>query len=711
MGKINVLDKHVAELIAAGEVVERPSSVIKELVENSIDSGATAITVEIQNGGITMMRVTDNGSGIMRDDIRNAFLRHATSKVKVQNDLDAIGTLGFRGEALASIAAVSKVDLLTRAREDENGTHYVIEGCDEVLLDDAGCPFGTTFVIRDLFYNVPARMKFLKKNVSEANAVAAVIDKIALSHSEIAFTFIRDNKQTLVTSGDGKLRNAIYSVYGREFTQGIVPVDYELNGITVKGYVSKPQASRSSRAMQNFFINGRFVKSRTAMAALEEACKGKVMVGKFPACVLHIGIPFNAVDVNVHPAKIEVRFVNEKPIFEAVYHGVKSALIDGDTVKQFSLKPDAPTQGLVDKSAVQKPYTMSQYTVEKIKNQPFVRPYRKNEPSRQSVENYTSVLEDTAKLNDTERSFIGHYGVRPIEKNADTVLGDYVVDPIVIPDNRPKECTEPKFGGYEKIDIAVEEDETTQETVQNKPYDTVTVQSDSLETEKDKVETVGADEYMDNLLDGGNDCIEDRASDRIEPIIPTDDDKIRYVGEAFSTYIIIEKNDELVFVDKHALHERIIYERLKREQGKKYAQYLIEPVTVMLSKAQYLGILENKELMSESGFDIEDFGGGTILVRSAPSFIDAPDIASTVEEMAAHILENKKDISSEYTDWLYHNIACRSAVKGGDLSSPDELIKLYKQMGESDNYRYCPHGRPTSISLSKREIEKQFGRV
>lgn len=714
MGKINVLDKHVAELIAAGEVVERPSSVIKELVENSIDSGATAITVEIQNGGTTMMRVTDNGSGIMRDDIRNAFLRHATSKVKVQNDLDSIGTLGFRGEALASIAAVSKVDLLTRAKEDENGTHYVIEGCDEILLDDAGCPFGTTFVIRDLFYNVPARMKFLKKNVSEANAVAAVIDKIALSHSEIAFTFIRDNKRTLVTSGDGKLRNAIYSVYGREFTQGIIPVDYELNGVTVSGYVSKPQASRSSRAMQNFFINGRFVKSRTAMAALEEACKGKVMVGKFPACVLHIGISFNAVDVNVHPTKIEVRFVNEKPIFEAVYHGVKSALMDGDTVKQFSLNPNNPTQGLVDKSVVQKPYTMSQYTVEKIKNQPYVRPYQNDEPSRQAIKNYTSVLEETSKADETEKSFIGHYGVRPVEKTSDTVLSDYSNDPIIINDNRLKKSSASQSGVNSEIDITV--DEPIQEYAENKSDDINTEQSDTAElksnndNDNDNIQSVNTDEYIENLTDSENNSSESD-SDKIESIIPIDNDKIRYVGEAFSTYIIIEKNNELVFVDKHALHERIIYERLKRDQGKKFAQYLIEPVTVMLSKAQYLGILENKELMLESGFDIDDFGGGTVLVRSAPSFIDAPDIASTVEEMASHILENKKDISGEYTDWLYHNIACRSAVKGGDLSSPEELMELYRQMGESDSYMYCPHGRPTSIVLSRREIEKQFGRV
>ena len=715
MGKINVLDKHVAELIAAGEVVERPSSVIKELVENSIDSGATAVTVEIQNGGITMMRVTDNGSGIMRDDIRNAFIRHATSKVKESDDLDAIGTLGFRGEALASIAAVAKVDLLTKAAEDEIGTHYVFEGCDEVLLEDAGCPKGTTFLIRDLFYNVPARMKFLKKNVSEANAVAAVVDKIALSHSEIAFTFIRDNKQTLVTSGDGNLKNCIYSVFGREFTKGIVPVDYELNGVSVKGFVTKPQAARASRAMQNFFINGRFVRSRTAMAALEEACKGMVMVGKFPGCVLHIGLSLNAVDVNVHPAKIEVRFVNEKPIFEAVYYGVRTALTEGDTVKNFVINPQNPTENLIDKSVVQKPFTMSEYTVEKIKNEPIVRPSQREKLDRTAVKNYNIMLENTAKnaeeikshsvseRGESEKAKQGlmeHYGINPTDENVKkNVLHN--------PDSELG-----KFGngfgmrnGYANIDIVV--DEYDLKADEDKNFSSVDTEITVDESANISYNNDNENNYTEESADNKKPDL----SDKIETIIPTNDVKIKYIGEAFATYIIVEKDNEIVMVDKHALHERIIYERLKREQGRKFAQYLIEPIAVTLSKQQYVGILEKRDVMLESGFEIDDFGGSTILVRSAPSFIDAFDIPSTVEEMADHILENKKDIQSEYTDWLYHNIACRSAIKGGDLSSPEELFKLYETMEKDPNYRYCPHGRPTSIIITKYQIEKQFGRI
>ena len=668
MGRINVLDKHVAELIAAGEVVERPSSVIKELVENSIDSGATAVTVEIRNGGITMMRVTDNGSGIMRDDVRNAFLRHATSKVKEQTDLDAISTLGFRGEALASIAAVAKVELLTKSREEEIGTHYIIEGCDEVSLEDAGCPNGTTFVVRELFYNVPARMKFLKKNVSEGNAVAAVVEKIALSHSEVAFTLIRDGRQTLVTSGDGNLRNCIYSVLGREFTNASVKVDYELNGIKISGYVTKPQIAKPTRSLQNFFINGRFVKSRTAMAALEEACKGMVMVGKFPGCVLYIDLAYEAVDVNVHPSKIEVRFVNEKPIFEAVYYAVKSALTKGDTVKELKVETNTLTENLIGRSVVQKPFTMSRYTAEKIERQPIVRPSQREFIDRRAVNNYTNMLGEIRrnKPDDSDAS----------ENNGRLILNDPGgFEDVYIPPMRKDKPEEVKINGSFEIIEDVIPDKTPK---------------DEEPPKKERITENG---------------------DSIRPIIKTDSDKIRFVGEAFKTYIIIEKNDELVFVDKHALHERIIYEKLKKEQGKKFAQYLLEPAAVKLTRAQCAALTENADMMSEAGFEIEEFGADTVLVRSAPSFIDAFDVAATVEEMADHILNNHKNIESEYTDWLYHNIACRSAVKGGDKSSPEELLSLYYQMLDDPNLRYCPHGRPTSMEISKYKIEKQFGRV
>ncbi len=692
MGKINVLEKHIAELIAAGEVVERPSSVIKELVENSIDSGATSVTVEITDGGVTMMRVTDNGSGIMRDDIRNAFKRHATSKVSGKDDLDAIGTLGFRGEALASISAVARVELLTRAQGEDVGTHYKIEGGDEVLFEDAGCPVGTTFIVRELFYNVPARMKYLKKNVTEGNSVAAVVDKAALSHSEIAFTLIRDHRQTLVTSGDGSDKNCAYSVLGREFTNSAVKVDYELNGITVKGYVTKPQAARASRGMQNFFINQRFVKSRTAMAALEEACKGMVMVGKYPGCVLHIGIPFDHVDVNVHPAKIEVRFVNERPVFEAVYHAVRSALIDGDTVKKFKMEPAKAFDELIDKSVVQKPFTMSQYQVKKIENTPVVRP--SSLPDKRSLEVYSSVLD------------------KPTGGDSEPLVLRDPMPAAAVYQAPPRPVSRPR---YENIDIDIDEESafgipTPVKTEQAAENTELKEEKKAAASEMPSVSPIT--EVTETAAKTETAQTEDANDENeIRPLADVSGDVVRFVGEAFKTYIIIERNNELVLIDKHALHERIIYEKLRREQGKKYAQYLLEPAAVSLTKAQHGAVLEKAELMSESGFEIEDFGGSTLLVRSAPSFINAFDVAATIEEMADHILDNKNNIESEYTDWLYHNIACRSAIKGGDKSSPQELIDLYIKMGEDPSYRYCPHGRPTSIIMTRYQIEKQFGRV
>jgi len=695
MGKINVLDKHVAELIAAGEVVERPSSVIKELVENSVDSGATEITIEIQNGGTTLMRVSDNGSGIMRDDIRNAFKRHATSKVKIAQDLDSIGTLGFRGEALASISAVAKVELITRSAADEIGTHYVIEGCDEVLMEDSGCPLGTTFIVKNLFYNVPARMKFLKKNVSEGNAVASVVEKMALSHSEIAFTFIRENKQVLVTSGDGNLKNCIYSVLGSEFSRSCVPVNYELNGVTVKGFVTKPQAARPTRALENFFINGRFVKSRTAAAALEEACKGMVMVGKFPGCVLHLGVSYETVDVNVHPAKIEVRFVNEKPVFEAVYYAVKSAIVANDTVKPLNISANQSGSGLVDKYSYQKPFTMSAYQTEKLSNStPVVRPSARELPDKRAVKNYGDLIEYAANIGQEAKN----------SASSDMpFLGESTSQTVILRNKNINIYTDDDVQvKYDKSSAAVSA-QCKQEKESPVPDDT----SDTEKTESIQDETAAVSENTQSKSSDN----EKNSGDSIPQIIPRKNDNIKYIGEAFSTYIIIQKENELILVDKHALHERIIYEQLKREQGKKYAQYLLEPQAVHLTPEQHFAVIENREVFFESGFEIDDFGSNTVLVRSAPSFINAFEAASTVEEMAEHILQNKKNIESEYTDWLYHNIACRSAVKGGDKSTPEELIKLYSMIDDDPNYRYCPHGRPTSMTLSKYQLEKQFGRI
>ncbi len=667
MGRINVLDKHVAELIAAGEVVERPSSVIKELVENSIDAGATAITVEIKNGGTTFMRVTDNGCGIMREDIKVAFLRHATSKVRVQDDLDSISTLGFRGEALASISAVSHLELITKSSDEEIGTRYVIHGGEEVSLNDAGCPDGTTFIIRDLFYNIPARMKFLKTDVGEGNAVSNVIDKIALSHPEVCITYIKDSKQVLKTSGDSKLLSAIYSVYGRDFANSLISVDYELNGVTVKGYVSKPQSARPNRNMQNFFINGRFVKSRTAMAAVEEAGKGSVMVGKFLACVLNINIAFEAVDVNVHPAKIEIRFVNERPVFDAVYHAVKSALNAGDTRKNavFSLPKQVKSVNpfeLAQKVFRERDEQSKPKIIQKPVFSQSVKPKKEFDPF--------VLLDEPIK---TEK-------VKPIDFNAK------VADPVKPPST---------------IDVVQEKFEPTKAVAAT----TETIAEVSVEEQNEvTANTVEPALVAETTID--------EKIEEIKPLIDVDEDSFRYIGEAFKTYIIIEKNSkELILIDKHAAHERIIYEKLKKEKGSGFSQMLLVPVSVTLNKIDYNSVISNLDMFADAGFDVDDFGNGVVLVRSVPQYLEKEDIEQTVIEMAGYLSDNKRTIRTEQMDWIYHNVSCRAAIKAGNTSSDMELIDIAKRIENDNTLRYCPHGRPVCIVIKKSEIEKQFGRV
>ncbi|MBQ7504051.1 MAG: DNA mismatch repair endonuclease MutL [Ruminococcus sp.] len=641
MGLINVLDKHVAELIAAGEVVERPASAIKELIENSIDAGASDITVEIQNGGITFMRVTDNGCGILRDDVKLAFLPHATSKIKIENDLDSISTLGFRGEALASISSVSKLQLLTCHESESIGTSYEIDGGEEVSFDDAGCPKGTTIIVRDLFYNIPARMKFLKTDRSEGNAVANVIDKIALSHPEISISFIRDGKRVLNTSGDNKIKSVVYSVYGRDFSNGLIPVNYELNGIKVQGYISSPVNARPNRGMQNFFINGRYVKSGTASAALEEACKGSVMVGKFPACVLHLSVPFEAIDVNVHPSKIQVRFVNERPIFDAVYHAVKTCLSTGDRRKEITFEGQARNNAFSD--------------------------IRKSKPFISTPATFEKSVPKVEKKPENPFAELNNLNSKPVYSVMEASVSDVETNP---------------FEVYSKESIKREE----------KINNFVSEQQKSAEVEKEK-------EVIEEISEP-------------KPIIEQPKNKLRLVGEAFNTYIIVEKNDkEIVIIDKHAAHERMIYEKLKKERGAGFSQVLLHPVTVVLNKTDYESAISNLDMFRECAFDVEDFGNGTLIVRAAPQYLNIDDVESSVIEMAGYIAQNKTDIRSEKMDWIYHNVACRSAIKGGNISTREELIDIANKLDEDPTLRYCPHGRPVCVVMSRYELEKQFGRV
>ena len=659
MGVINVLDKHVAELIAAGEVVERPASVIKELVENAIDACAKHVTVEIKNGGTTFMRVTDDGCGFLREDVKLAFLRHATSKVREQDDLDHIATLGFRGEALASISAVSRLQLITKSAKEDTGTSYIIEGGEEKSFDDAGCPVGTTFVIRDLFYNIPARAKFLKKDVSEGNTVSNIVDKTALSHPEIAFTFVRDGKQALKTFGDGKLLSAIYAVFGREFATSLIPVDYQLDGITVSGYVSKPVNSRPNRNMQNFFINGRYVKSRTAMAALEEAFKGSIMVGKFPSCVLNLSLPFEAIDVNVHPSKIEVRFINERPVFDAVYHAAKSALLKHDDRKQAHFKDDSALREIRRRSTFNNAQAV----------------FRKPGPPK--VQPQIKPKDEFNPFSDIEFS-------KPNPKPKLQSLDD-----LHLTDKKKP------FDVYSKQAVKNTKREESYSKPQNQALPLI--QKPDTPKPKPKAEEIVVTEKPNS-----------------EPVVLYEQqkDELKYVGELFDTYIIVEKNQkEMLLIDKHAAHERIIYEKLKAEKAGSSAQLLLTPITVTLGKSEYDAAINHLDMFSDCSFEVEDFGNSTLLVRSAPQYIEAAEVADCITEMADYISMGKNDIFTEKMDWFYHNVACRSAIKAGHKNSAQELIDIVKTLEENPQIRYCPHGRPICIVMKKSEIERQFGRA
>lgn len=708
MGRINVLDKHTAELIAAGEVVERPSSVVKELLENSIDAGATQITVEIMHGGIDYLRITDNGCGILKEDVRNAFKRNATSKISVDSDLEKIGTLGFRGEALASISSVSKVQLITKAKEENIGSAYEIDGGEEISFDDAGCPDGTTFIMRNLFYNVPARYKFLKKDVAEGNAVASVIDKIALSHPEIAITFIRDNKRVLKTAGDGKLMSSIYAVYGRDFASTLIPVDYELNGMKLTGYISRPTNGRANRNMQNTFINGRFVKSRTISVALEEACKGSIMIGKFPSCVLNLQISPEAVDVNVHPSKIEVRFINERPVFDTVYHGVKSALLRGDSRKEavlnhnntVNIKPLNPFN-LANKVINKEPPKSVQKAPEKPREKSIfdeldlptktVKYNKVNKVSDSSSvqKKYMEFLENNKKLSENNQT---------TNKTVCNNIDNNVINNV---------STESKI--ETKMNEVKEDTSLNQEVQKVNPFEELELEKITTEEKKiseEKKSDVDVVLPTERQTDSSSENIE------IKTLIDEDKQSFRFIGEAMNTYIIVETdNNKLVLIDKHAAHERIIFEKLKREKGTGSVQLLLIPITVTLEKNEYTVAIEHLDMFKNVGFDVEDFGNGNLIVRSAPSYLRNDDIEDTIIEICGYIAENRKNVMSEHMEWIYHNISCRSAIKAGDSSTAKELIDIAKTVFSDDSIRYCPHGRPVCIELSKYEIEKQFGRA
>ena len=624
MAKIHVLDKHVAELIAAGEVVERPASVVKELMENTIDAGAKHVTVEIRDGGVSYIRITDDGCGIHREDVATAFLRHATSKVRTESDLDAIGTLGFRGEALASVAAVAKVEVTTCPTGEMVGTHYVIHGGEEILIEDAGCAEGSTFVVEDLFYNIPARMKFLKKDVSEGNAVAGVVERLALSHPEMAVKFIRNGRVELQTPGDGELLSTIHAVFGKQFASTLIPVDYEMGGVAVKGFVCKPEHTRPNRTMQHYFVNDRYVKTQTGMVAVERAYRGKVMAGRFPACVLFIRLSPEAVDANVHPAKIEIRFINEKPVFDAVYYGVLSALEARPTIRQVEIPREiAPVQPVKPAAPVVVP--------------PVVAPVK---PAVDRIKEVSAPKKPVSFL-------------------------DMVVDDAPKPVIGLEDCTP-----YRPAPAPIKPAEPVAEKKPEKPV----VQQAPVQTE-----------------------------------IKTELD-IAVIGELFKTYILAQMGESLFIIDKHAAHERILYNKLK-SQARVDEQMLLSPVAVTVSREEHSALLESVEELKTAGITLEDFGGQCVLVRSFPLILSGGDIDSTIREIASGFVGGNREVQSSKLDWIYHSSACRAAIKAGDVSRPAELIDLAKQVLLNDEIRFCPHGRPVCVEMTRRELEKQFGRI
>lgn len=639
MARINVLPKNVAELIAAGEVVDRPSAVIKELVENSIDSGADAITVEIKNGGRTFMRVTDNGCGIEKDDIKTAFLRHATSKIKTGTDLDSIETLGFRGEALASICAVAKVRLITRCPNDEFGFCYEIAGGEEISFEETGCALGTTFIVEDLFYNTPARLKFMKKDNTEANVVCGIIDRIALSHPEISFKLIKDGKQIINTPGDKLLKSACFAVLGGEFTSSLLSVDYMLDGVSVSGFVTKPTAAKKTRGMQYFFLNGRYIQTKTGIASLEQAYKNRIMVGMHPGCILNIEIDPSLVDVNVHPSKIQVRFSNEQLIFRGIYYAVMSAL-DSD-VSRVEFKKDV-AKAVEQDSFKQVEFDIPEKSLQEKKQDFFVKT-----TAKEFKENYSFKDE---KRDLTPFSTFG-IPVSPVGKVAEKEENVYIGN-------------------------------TTEKTAESASF---TVEETTLKPAEP--------------------IKEEKRIEKEKPHI-----YFKYIGEAFSTYILVEVDDKVIIIDKHAAHERIIFEKL-RDNAQHTPQILLIPIRVTLSSEHYEAIVSNCDEINSLGFEIEDYGTKTVLVRSVPMELDGENVAELIEEIAGKLCEKFTDFSPEFLDWLYHSVACRAAIKAGNKSGEKELSALADIVLNDERIRYCPHGRPVAAEMTLNEFKKRFSRI
>ena len=704
MAVIHVLDKHTAELIAAGEVVERPASVVKELLENSIDAGATQVTVSIESGGVKLIEISDNGTGIDAEYIPTAFIRHATSKIEKPDDLNSIHTLGFRGEALASIASVARVELLTRTEVDEFATCYRIAGGEEQGREPAARAVGTTIRVQDLFYNTPARMKFLKKDSSEGTFVADNVGHVALSHPEVSVKFIREGKLQYVTPGDGQLRSAAYAVLGREFSRDLIEVHSEEGLYRVTGLITPPKSCRASRSMQHFYINGRYVRNRTIMAGMEMAFKGTTMQGKFPGGILLLEMPTDLVDVNVHPAKIEARFARENDVFDVVYHAVKLALAQpGTGERRFTFEADKKDDfekenDTKNENAVKNNNFTGLSAVIPGQADPGTLPAQRWEtpqPERPAA----APVKAPAFTADTPPIQHAQPASAPaaVPSWRQSAPAEDILDPVVTlhspekPDATEVQPAPQPFraaAGEVQLDVHPETDAAADPLLDHMAaWDAVPAASVPYQPEEPvQPEQLGFD-------------------------VPQGEEPLRYVGEVFRTYILAERGDELCLIDKHAAHERQLYEKLAANYGNVPSQLLLQPAAIDLSAEEKQALLENQPLLENAGLDVADFGGSTVLLRAVPADVEPQNAEDLLVQIADRLLKGSRDALNEHTEWVLHSISCRAAIKAGDKSSPQELMALAEKILSGEVPPFCPHGRPCVLKLTRKELEKQFGRI
>ena len=711
MAVIHVLDKHTAELIAAGEVVERPASVVKELLENSIDAGATQVTVSIESGGVKLIEISDNGTGIEAEYISTAFIRHATSKIETPDDLTNIHTLGFRGEALASIASVARVELTTRTEVDEFATVYRIEGGEEVSREPGARAVGTTIRVKDLFYNTPARMKFLKKDSSEGTFVSDTVTHVALSHPEVSVKFIREGKLQYVTPGDGQLRGAAYAVLGREFSRDLIELKNQEGVYRITGLVTPPKSCRASRSMQHFYINGRYVRNRTMMAGMEMAFKGTMMQGKFPGGILLLEMPADLVDVNVHPAKIEARFARENDVFDVVYHAVKLALAQpgtGERLFTFEADKEEKAENLKkDTDIIKNDVKNNNFTglsaIIRGQADPGVLPQQHWEPAKPAA----------APQQPAPSAAMQIPTAPSVPRWKSSAQNEDMLDPFVTLHSPKLETTkapEPFRAAASETQLDVEPE--FGETKLHSPQDHMATWNPAQEAPKEEPESAPCAETEPDAPEA-----EEQETVLAEPeqmnFDPTADqpEPLRYVGEVFRTYILAERGDELCLIDKHAAHERQLYEKLAANYGNVPSQMLLEPAAIDLAAEEKQALLDNIPLLENAGLEIADFGGNTVVLRAVPADVEPQNTESLLVEIANKLLKGGHDALNEHTEWVLHSISCRAAIKAGDKSSPQELLALAEKILSGEVPPFCPHGRPCVLKLTRKELEKQFGRI